>query len=89
MINCLFSLTDKAIESITNPLIIPCSIVQRICTSIWIIYDSLRNRPLFVEEASKYFIILNFLAKSPSINVRQECRHYANILINIYYLKVC
>lgn len=89
MINCLFSLTDRAIESMTNSQIIPCSMVQRICTTIWITYDSLRNLPIFIEEASKYFIVLKFLAKSPSINIQPECRYTANILINIYHLKVC
>lgn len=63
--------------------------VQRICTTIWITYNSLRNQPLFIEEASNYFVILKCLAKSPSIDIRPECRHTANILINIYYLKVC
>lgn len=89
IVNCFFSLADKAIESMTNPKIIPSSMVQRICTTIWITYDSLRNLPLFVEEASKYFTILQFLAKSPSINIQPECRHSANVLINIYHLKVC
>lgn len=89
IVNYLFSLADKAIESMTNPKIIPCSMVQRICTIIWITYDSLRNLPLFVEKASKYFTVLQFLAKSPSINIQSECRFSANILINIYHLKVC
>ncbi|XP_050441522.1 uncharacterized protein LOC126846278 [Adelges cooleyi] len=79
--------TDKAIESITNPQVIPSSIVQRICTSIWITYDSLRHMPLFAEEVSKYFEVLKFLAKSPSVDIRPECRHNANILINIHHIK--
>lgn len=84
-----YSFTNKAIESITNPQIIPSSIVKRILTTIWVTYDSLRNQTLFVEEASYYFIVLKFLAKSPSLDIQQECRHNANILINIYHLKVC
>lgn len=83
------SFTDKAIESITNSQIIPSSMVKRICTTIWVTYNSLRNLSLFDEEASKYFIVLKFLAKSPSLDMQQECRHSANILINIYHLKVC
>jgi len=63
--------------------------VQRICTSIWISYDNLRNLSLFADEASQYFVVLKFLAKNPSIDIRAECRHNANILINIYHLKVC
>lgn len=63
--------------------------VQKICTTIWITYDSLRKLSLFSEEVSKYFIVLQFLAKSPSINIRQECRQSTNILINIHHLKVC
>lgn len=63
--------------------------VQRICTTIWITYDSLRKIPLFDEETFKYFIVLKFLAKSPSLDIQPECRRSANILINIYHLKVC
>lgn len=63
--------------------------VQRICITIWVTYDTLRNFSIFKEEASKYFILLKFLAKSQSINIQQECRRSANILINIYHLKVC
>lgn len=63
--------------------------VQRICTTIWITYDSLRKIELFDEETSKYFIVLKFLAKSLSLNIRPECRRSANILINICHLKVC
>ncbi|VVC25678.1 Hypothetical protein CINCED_3A000948 [Cinara cedri] len=82
-----FGLTDKAIESLTNSQIIPSSMVQRICTTIWITYNSLRNQPLFIEEASNYFIILKCLAKSLTIDIRPECQRTTNILINIYYLK--
>ncbi|XP_050522143.1 uncharacterized protein LOC126894881 isoform X2 [Daktulosphaira vitifoliae] len=79
--------TDKAIESIINPQIIPSSMIQKICTSIWITYDSLRNIPLFEKEVAHYFVILKFLAKSPIVDIRLECRQNANILINIHYLK--
>lgn len=85
----MFSLTDKAIESIINPQIIPSPLVSRICTSIWITYNSLKNLLLFVEEAANYFTVVKFLAKSPIINIRPECRRNANILVNIYHLKVC
>lgn len=84
-----FSLTDKTIELLTNSQIIPKSMIQKICTTIWITYDSLRKLSLFSEEASNYFIVLQFLSKSPSINIRQECRQNTNILINIHHLKVC
>lgn len=63
--------------------------VQRICTTIWITYDSLRNISLFAEEASKYYTVLTFLAKSPSINMQEDCRRSIIILINIFHLKVC
>lgn len=63
--------------------------VQRICITIWITYNSLRKHSIFIEEASKYFIVLKFLAKSQCIDIRQECQHSVNGLINIYYLKVC
>lgn len=63
--------------------------IQQICTSIWIAYDSLRKLSHFSEEVSKYFIVLQFLAKSPNVNIRQECRQSTNTLINIHYLKVC
>ncbi|XP_060837150.1 uncharacterized protein LOC132919505 isoform X1 [Rhopalosiphum padi] len=79
--------TDKAIESLTNPQIIPSSMVQRICITIWITYNSLRKHSIFVEEASKYFIVLKFLAKSQCIDIRQECQHSVNGLVNIYCLK--
>lgn len=63
--------------------------IQRICTTIWITYNSLRKHSIFVEEASNYFIVLKFVAKSPCIDIRQECQYSANSLINIYHLKVC
>jgi len=63
--------------------------IQKICTTIWITYNSLRKHSIFVEEASNYFIILKFLAKSQCLDIRLECQHSANGLINIYYLKVC
>lgn len=83
-----FSSTDKAIESIINPQIIPSSMIQKLCTSIWITYDSSKSIPLFEKEASHYFVILKFLAKSPIVDIQLECRRNVNILINIYYLKV-
>lgn len=63
--------------------------VQQICSTIIITYNSLRNLPRFVEETSYYFTVLAFLAKSFSIDIHLLCRHNANILINIHYLKVC
>lgn len=84
-----YRFTDNVIESLTNHQIIPNLMVQRICTTIWVTYDSLRSLSIFNEEASKYFVVIKFLAKSPSIDIRPECRHNSNILISIYNLKVC
>lgn len=63
--------------------------IQRICTTIWITYNNIRNISLFIEETSNYFTVLTFLAKNPNINMHKECRHSTHILINIFHLKVC